>query len=108
MTEAQLQTAVIECARLLGWRVAHFRPGMNQRGRWMTAVQGDGAGFPDLVMARRGRLIFAELKAEKGRMSAEQDAWMEALRVPGVTVAVFFPRDWESGAIESCLRREAA
>ena len=60
MTEADLQQAVIECARTLGWMVAHFRPALRQSGRWSTPVQADGKGFPDLVLARAGRVIFAE------------------------------------------------
>lgn len=103
VTERELQTAVIECARLLGWRVAHFRPALTARG-WRTPVEGDGAGFPDLVLARPGRLIFAELKSERGRVSDEQNAWLDALATPGVVRAVWFPRDWLSGAIEYVLR----
>jgi len=51
---------------------------------WRTAVQGD-VGFPDLVLVRapRGevgaRLIFAELKAEKGKESPEQTDWLDEL-----------------------------
>ena len=47
MSERELQDAVIQLARLLGWRVAHFRPAMTTRG-WRTPVSADGAGFPDL------------------------------------------------------------
>lgn len=79
ITERQFQDRVIAEARLRGWLVAHFRPLMNRHGKWSTAMQGD-PGFPDLVMARPPRLIFAELKSDKGKTSPAQDAWLAALR----------------------------
>lgn len=103
MTEAELQDAVIELAHLFGWRVAHFRAARTKSG-WATPVAADGKGFPDLMMARRERLIFAELKSAKGKLTLEQEEWMSALRHTGSTLAVWYPRDWESGVIEDELR----
>jgi hypothetical protein len=79
-TESEMTTAILEAARILGWRCAHFRPALTRRG-WRTAVQGDGAGFPDLVMVHgpAGRCWFVELKTRTGRLSTEQEAWGEAL-----------------------------
>jgi hypothetical protein len=104
VTEAQLQDAVIACARYLGWKVAHFRTAQTGRG-WRTAVAGDGKGYPDLTLAHRDHgLLFVELKAERGVMSPEQDEWLEVLRAAGAAVAVFKPRDWLSGTVEAVLR----
>ena len=100
MSEAELQGAVIELARRLGWRSAHFRASRTQSGGWATAVQGDGAGFPDLVLARDGRVLFIELKSEKGRTSSEQRLWLHELP----DAFVFRPADWTSGTIERVLR----
>ena len=36
-------------------------------------------GFPDTVMVRGDRIIFAELKAPKGKLSDPQTTWLEAL-----------------------------
>jgi hypothetical protein len=102
VSEAELQKAVIELARRLGWRTAHFRPGMTQTGRWVTAVQGDGKGFPDLVLARREEVLFVELKAEKGRTSFDQREWLREL--PGDSVFLWYPKDWLDGTIEQVLR----
>lgn len=102
MSEAQLQSAVIELARLRGWRVAHSRPAMNQRGVWSTPISGD-PGFPDLVLARHGRVIFAELKSELGRIGKAQSEWIGALKGPGNEVYVWLPRDWTSGSINKIL-----
>lgn len=82
MTEADLQQNIIELANLLGWRVAHFRPALCKVGGrlvYRTAVSGQGKGFPDLVLARAGRVLFIECKAEKGKLSPEQLDWLEVL-----------------------------
>lgn len=94
MTESEFQSQVIEIARLRGWKVAHFRPAQIRPGRWATPIQGD-AGFPDLVLARPsdGDLIFAELKKEKGRLSAGQVAWVRTLIATGAEAYVWFPSD---------------
>ncbi len=95
ITERGFQRAVVATARLFGWRVHHTRPALNQRGRWLTPVQGD-VGFPDLVMARQGRVIFAELKQEGKRPSPHQRAWLDTLATcAGVEVYLWTPADWK-------------
>ena len=85
MSEADWQYTVIDLAHLYGWKVAHFRGAWSKDGkRFVTPVGADGAGFPDLVLARRdmqGRRewIVAELKAEDGQPSPEQCEWLELL-----------------------------
>lgn len=108
MTERQLQGAVIDCARLLGWRVAHFRPAKTAKG-WRTPVEADGAGWPDLTLIRDGYLIFAELKAATGRLSADQHVWLDDLLLVSVAedrVLTFLwtPQQWLDGSIEQVLR----
>ena len=61
----------------------------------MTAVQGDGAGFPDLVLSRRERLIFAELKAVKGRVAPSQEVWLKSLAGAPVEVYVWRPDEFK-------------
>ena len=79
VTEAQWQAQVVEYAQLRGWMVAHFRAGQTSKGVWMTQVAADGAGFPDLVLARNGEVLFAELKRETGKVSEAQQAWLAQL-----------------------------
>ena len=99
MTEKDFQRSVISAAEALGWKVCHHRPG-KQGVRWMTATLGSGRGFPDLVIAHpSGALIFAELKAETGKLSEEQEAWA---RVLGPRWCVWRPSDWL--AIEAKLK----
>ena len=107
MTEKQLQGAVIDAARLLGWRVAHFRPARVMRGgreTYETPVAADGKGFPDLVLVRPPRLIFAEMKAHSGKLSDQQMEWLSALDHTEAEVYIWRPNDWEGGVIERKLR----
>jgi len=103
IAEAELQAAVIDLARYRGWRVAPFRPARTAAG-WRTPVAADGAGFPDLVLVRE-RLVFAELKAERGRLGPAQSVWLAALEAAGAEAHVWTPADWQSGAIDSVLMR---
>ena len=106
--EKDFQKQVIELARLLGWRVAWFRPVRIQRmggGCYFeTPVGADGKGWPDLVLVRRERCLFRELKMEDGKgTSPEQDAWLAAFLAAGLDAKVWWcPRDWPE--IEESLR----
>ena len=101
--ERDFQRAVVELARLMGWRVHHTRPALTQRGRWLTPIQGD-AGFPDLVLCRPPRLILAELKRNGARPTPAQRGWLDALAsCAGVECYLWTPSDWE--AIIDALRR---
>ena len=99
ITEAEFQTQFIQYARLQGFLVAHFRTSRTQRADgsvfYETPVQADGKGFPDLVLTRPGRLVFVELKAERGRTSLGQDRWINALKDCGQEVYVFRPGMWK-------------
>jgi hypothetical protein len=101
VSESDWQTTVIDLAQALGWRVAHFRPARTEQG-WRTAVQADGAGFPDLTMVRGGRLLFIELKSGRGRLSVHQGAWLDALRATAAEVYVWRPGDFDK--VQETLR----
>jgi len=92
--EAILQEKVLEVARIYGWHRHHQRAGYQPgAGKWITAISGE-TGFPDLVLVRGERLIFAELKSKRGRVSATQEIWLSLLMtVPGVEVYVWRPDD---------------
>jgi len=94
ITEAGFTRAVIELAGLCGWRVQHARPALRADGSWRTAICGH-AGFPDLCLARKGRVIFAELKTRKGKTSEVQDAWLAVLRTGPCEVYVWKPESWD-------------
>lgn len=50
------------------------------------------AGFPDLTIVGRST-VFAELKSEKGKVSAAQHEWIVALNNSGVEAHVWRPSD---------------
>jgi hypothetical protein len=91
-SEKTFTAKVIELARGYGWKVAHFRPARTAKG-WRTAVQGDGAGFPDLVLVKKF-VVFAELKTATGKPSEEQMEWKRRLQVAGELAYTWRPSDW--------------
>lgn len=97
-TEKQFQAAVVEYAELNGWFVYHTYDSRRSN-----------PGFPDLTLVRDDRLIFAELKTERGRLTHAQMDWIGRLErveaVPSSCVAVYVwkPSDW--GWIEGLLAR---
>jgi hypothetical protein len=109
-SEAGFQGNVIALAHGLGFTVAHFRTVRVQRANgsvsYQTPVQADGAGFPDLVMVGHGRVVFVELKANKGRIRPEQEAWIAMLRDAGASVFLWKPKQWDE--IAELLEKWAA
>lgn len=93
--EAGFQGAVVDLAHFFGWRVAHFRTAQRADGGYLTAVGADGAGWPDLVLVRE-RVVFAEIKAARGRLSAAQIEWLDRLRAAEAEAYVWRPVDWEA------------
>jgi hypothetical protein len=72
------------------------------------AIQGD-AGFVDLVLARRGSVVFAELKTERGKLTDEQIVWGSAFIAAyggaptNPLYQVWTPAHWRNGTIEAVL-----
>jgi hypothetical protein len=84
-TEAEFLESVRKAARLLGWATYHTR-----------RSEGSEAGFPDLVMTRRPRVIFAELKSDRGKVTDAQRAWIDELRACGQEAYIWRPKNTES------------
>jgi VRR-NUC domain len=91
VTEAAFMAAVRELAALTGWRVLHIYDSRRS-----------SSGFPDLLMARRDRLVAAELKSATGRVRPAQTEWLAALAAAGCETHVWRPDDWSS--VEKTLR----
>ena len=120
-TEKQFQQAVLDYAKLTGWKT--FHPFDSRR---------SAAGFPDLTLTRDEEIIFIELKTERGKLSADQKEWGDSLQkvanrtwgeldaiwyewgegpepnpnAPAVRYFVWRPSDWSE--IEATLGREPA
>ena len=99
ISEEDFQQTIIELAQRLGWKVAHFRAArgpvtaQNPRG-WATPVGADGAGFPDLVLVRE-RVIYVEVKKQKGKTQDNQKVWLGRLRAAGAEVYLWRPSDYD-------------
>lgn len=91
--EAEFQGQVLRLAELSGWLRYHTRDSRRSQ-----------PGFPDLVLVREPRLIFAELKrSEKEHPTPEQEQWLARLRGCPVEVYLWRPGDWDE--IVQVLRR---
>jgi len=86
ITEKDLREQVRDLCRLFGWKM-YFS--------W-TSIHSP-RGFPDLVLVHpsKNRVIFAELKSEKGKLTEEQVEWLDALGKCGQEVYVWRPSNWE-------------
>jgi predicted type IV restriction endonuclease len=101
-SEAQWQALVIRIAMYAGWK--HYHPPDNRPNKNGKVQQNIVAGFPDLVLVKNERLIFAELKKETGILSAAQKDWLSRLEKTGAEVYVWRPSQQEE--VEKILEGE--
>ena len=101
VTEAEFQAAVIDLARLCGWKIVHFHDSRRQVGQQLIG-DANAKGWPDLVLARGGALLFRELKSSKGKVTDDQVAWIQVLEGTGADACVWRPEDWDE--IEHTLK----
>jgi hypothetical protein len=96
-TERQLLDFVTSYARAHHWLAYHTHRSDHSP-----------AGFPDLCMVRGRRIVFAELKREKGKTTPAQDQWLKALLlvadVSGGAVQVYVWRPSDVGTIMEVLK----
>lgn len=95
-SEDELLTVVMATAATGGWLRHHIRN--SRRG----VTQGD-RGLPDCLLVRPPRFVAAELKQEKGRVTRDQQRWLDALAQCGFETYVWRPSDWVNGTIERIL-----
>jgi len=88
-TEDEILEGLSDAMTLAGWRWVHIRRSD------LALVQGM-TGFPDLfaVHPTYGGLAL-EVKAARGRESAEQAAWIILLRAAGIPAAIVYPNDYD-------------
>ncbi len=91
LSEKAFMANVRSFAEAHGWLVYHTHDSRRSE-----------SGFPDLTMARNGRLVFAELKTEKGTTTVGQQKWIACLLTANREVYVWRPSDWPE--IERILR----
>jgi hypothetical protein len=97
VTEAELKRIVVRVAQNYGWTV-HETPQIKPR----RPVRSD-AGYPDLTIARdrsgERRVMWLELKQDKGELTAEQMHWKSLLES-----YVIRPSDVVSGYLMELLK----
>ena len=85
VAEKDFQRQVLDLARLFRWKPYH--PFLS---KWSER------GFPDLTLIRPPRLLFAELKRDRGKPTPDQAEWLELLRAcPGVETYLWHPSDFD-------------
>src|SRR5690554_868515 len=102
MSETELLNAVVDLCQLLRLLVHHDRPARTEHG-WRTPIQGT-KGFPDVVIAGAGGLLFAELKSETGRLDPGQQRWRDVLQQAGLAWRLWRPQQWLTGEIQDELK----
>lgn len=88
--EKEWQQLVEDAASAYGWLVHH-------------SFMSTGAGFPDLVLLKKRRLLFVELKIDNGKvehevqlLSPEQWLWGQKLLDAGHHWDIWLPINWEN------------
>lgn len=99
MSERAFQQGVLKLARFHGFALAYHTHDSRR----------SAPGFPDLVLVnpRTGRVLWRELKTNKGRVSPEQRAWLDGLASAGQDAGVWRPDDLESGLVIADLRGQS-
>ena len=109
-TEAQFQSHVISLARQLGWGVTEHSwkvmvteaeqfgmppPSLDGLIYHTRYSLGSESGWLDLVLIRRRdkKILFRELKTEKGKLSKRQSAIIDLLTACGLDAGVWRPSD---------------
>lgn len=96
MSEREFQGIVMEVALLHGYELAYHTHDSRR----------SAPGFPDLVLVsqKRGRVLFRELKTDKGRVSPAQRVWIDGLTAAGADAGVWRPADLVSGLVIAELK----
>jgi len=82
-SEKDFMSSVIEVAELGKWLIYHTYDSRRSQ-----------PGFPDLVLCKDGRVIFAELKSQKGPIRKAQQEWLDNLQMNNsVEVYLWRPAD---------------
>jgi hypothetical protein len=92
-SERSFQQQVTDAARALGWKAYHA---------WSS--KHSAAGFPDLVLVKRPRVVFAELKRDGEDPTPDQQVWLDELAACGLETYCWHPAEWP--AIRLILERQ--
>lgn len=94
MTEQQLQDAIIAAAQRRNWLVYHTHDSRRSQ-----------KGFPDLVLVHAGqkRVLYRELKTQRGTLRPDQKTWLAHLTAAGADASIWRPLDWFNQTVSEQL-----
>ncbi len=82
ITEKEFVAQVVQLARLRNWLVYHTHDSRHS-----------ASGFPDLVLVRE-RVVYVECKRDTGKVTVEQQKWLDRLQQAGAEAHVWRPSLW--------------
>lgn len=91
MSETQLLEHIRSACRKLGLKCYHTHNSKHSE-----------RGFPDLVILGNP-VLFRELKSSTGKVTPDQQAWLDELREKGQDAGVWRPADWVAGHVQKRL-----
>lgn len=98
-SETDFEKRLVAYAQSLGWAVTAVRRNVcvqkrNSKETYnVTPWLYDGEGWLDLTFVRE-RVVFAELKSEKGVIRPAQQVWLDRLKAAGQEAYLWRPADW--------------
>lgn len=118
MTEDQFLRSLVDIASWHGWRPYHvnkssrevlFGKGTrHERRAWVSNINKQGEGFPDLVLVRPPQVLFVELKSDRGSLELAQREWRDLIAAcPQVEWYMWRPSDYDE-AIRILARQGAS
>jgi hypothetical protein len=93
ISEAELQNWIFGLCKALGVRFYHTKDSRRSP-----------KGFPDLTLLGASGLLFRELKTSKGKVTVEQQGWLDDLAATGHNAGVWRSVDWVTGRIQTELK----
>ncbi len=101
VSETEFQSQVIDLAHIHGYRHMHVRRTIGRHRQWVTGTS--TIGWPDLTLwaPLHHRIMFAELKTETGKLSADQELVLTELVSAGAHVHLWRPSQLQS--ISDCF-----
>lgn len=93
VSHKDFQQMIKEAAEYNGWKVQF----------WWRSFHSP-SGFPDLILCKPPRLIFAEIKVPPDKVKPAQQEWLDVLaKLPFAEIFIWYPADWD--AITDVLSR---
>jgi hypothetical protein len=109
MPEQELEDCICDLLDTFGIWYHHDRPArtgrVDEKGKpvWRNHYRGQN-GVPDFnPILGNDRVIYTELKTQKGRLTPAQTEWLERLERAGQEVYVWRPVDWLNGTVPEVL-----